>query len=314
MDNHSILDIVSSPMDSVRPDLNAAAMFAKVAELKTFRAAAHALGIPKSTVSLRVAQLETRLGQRLIERTTRSFRLTEAGDAYYQRIAPALDAMHEAERTLEDLKAKPSGRLRVTATIEGGQLVLAPIFAEYMQRYPAVGLEVVLADRHVDLIAEGFDLAVRAGQLADSSLIARRLPAFGRMRLYASADYLKARGEPRRPEELKEHDCLVMSSQSSAGVWSFRVQRKIVQHAVRARASANSFIVLRELAAAGLGIARMPEHIGERPAKDKLRRVLDAFAPPAVAMHAVYPSARHLSPKVRALIELIEMRFAALVR
>jgi DNA-binding transcriptional LysR family regulator len=131
------------------------------------------------------------------------------------------------------------------------------------------------------------------------------------MRLYASADYLKARGEPRRPEELKEHDCLVMSSQSSAGVWSFQVQRKSVQVAVRARAIANSFIVLRQFAAAGLGIARLPEHIGEMPDNGKLRRVLDGYAPPAVPMHAVYPSARHLSPKVRALIELLQTRFAS---
>jgi DNA-binding transcriptional LysR family regulator len=298
-------------MDNEKIDLNAVLVFAKVAELSTFRAAARALKIPKSTISVRVAQLEARLGQRLIERTTRSLRLTDAGSAYYRRIAPALDAMHEAERTLDDLKAQPSGRLRVTATIEGGQFLLAPIFAEYMQRYPGVELEVVLADRHVDLVAEGFDLAVRSGQLADSSLIAKRLSAVGAMRLYASAEYLKARGEPRRPEHLSEHDCLVMSSQSSANLWSFQVQRKIVAFSVKARAIANSFVVLRQLAAAGLGIARMPETLGNAQTGGKLRTVLDAYAPPPIPLHAIYPSARHLSPKVRALVELLEKNFAA---
>ena len=304
------MDVLSSRMANENIDLNTVFVFAKVAELKSFRAAARALNIPKSTVSLRIAHLEGRLKQRLIERTTRSLRLTEAGDAYYKRIAPALDAVHEAERTLDDLKAQPSGKLRLTATIEGGQFVLAPILAEYMNMYPAVEMEVVLADRQVDLIAEGFDVAVRAGQLADSTLIARRIPSGGRMRLFASSEYLRRRGEPKRPEELAEHDCLVMSSQSSAQVWSFRDNRKLVEVNVTPRAVANSFIVLRHLTAAGLGIARMPEYLGSMPipGTNKIRTVLDAFAPPPNPMHVVYPSARHLSPKVRALIDLLENR------
>ena len=130
------------------------------------------------------------------------------------------------------------------------------------------------------------------------------------MRLFASGEYLRRRGEPKRPEELAEHDCLVMSSQSSARVWSFRNNRKLVEVKVRARAVANSFIVLRHLTAAGHGIARMPEYLGSMPmpGTNKVRTVLDAFAPPPKPMHVVYPSARHLSPKVRALIDLLENR------
>lgn len=313
LDNHRFVDVLSNRMANDSIDLNTILVFAKVAELKTFRAAARVLNIPKSTVSLRIAQLEGRLKQRLIERTTRSLRLTEAGDAYYRRIAPALDAVHEAERTLDDLKAQPSGKLRITTTIEGGQFVLAPILAEYMNLYPAVEMEVVLADRQVDLIAEGFDVALRAGQLPDSTLIARQLPSAGPMRLFASGEYLRRRGEPKHPDELAEHDCLVMSSQSSARLWSFRSNRKSIEVAVRARAIANSFIVLRHLTAAGLGIARMPEYLGSMPmpGTNKLRTVLDAFALPAMPMHVVYPSARHLSPKVRALVQLLENRLSA---
>jgi DNA-binding transcriptional LysR family regulator len=299
-------------MDNPRADLNAALVFTRVVELKSFRAAARALGLPKSTVSAKVAQLEDRLGQRLLERTTRSLRLTEAGASYFQRAAPALDALHEAERILDDLKAEPSGRLRVTATVEGGQYLLAPVLSEYARRYPAVELEVLLTDRQVDLIGEGFDFALRAGELADSSLVARKLRLSGGLRLYASPSYLAQRGEPRRPEQLAKHDCLIMSSQSRPAVWRFQSQRKVMEINVRTRARANSFVVLRELAVAGLGIVRMPDYLGaDAEAAGTLRPLLDRFAPTVSPLHAVYPSARHLSPKVRALIELLDARLAS---
>jgi len=297
-----------SLLDNLRADPDATRVFVQVVESKTFRAAARALGMPKSTVSFRVAALENQLGVRLLERTTRRLRLTDAGALYHQGAQAALETLQEAERALSERKAAPSGRLCVTATLEGGQFMLAPVFAEYARRYPAVELEVMLTDRRVDLIEEGIDVAIRGGTLPDSSFIARRLPSLGVMGCYASSEYLKAHGVPERPRELAHHACLVMTSQSEPLLWQFEVNGKVSAVRVVPRARANSFVVLAEFARAGLGIARMPGNIAQAAGKGRaLRPVLEAFRPKnAGGLHAIYPSARHLSPKVRALIELLE--------
>jgi DNA-binding transcriptional LysR family regulator len=292
-------------------DLNAVLAFAKVVELKSFRAAAEALGVPKSTLSRKVAELEDALGTRLLERTTRRLRLTDAGTAYHLRVAPALDALTEAEQAVEQQLAKPSGRLRLTTTVEGGQTLLPAILNEYLQRHPHVQLELELTDRRVDLVEEGFDLAIRAGTLPDSTLVARRLGAPGCLGVYASPSYLRVHGEPRHPRELAEHTCLVMSAQSTPRTWAFLEKKKPILVKVRARAEANSFVLIRELAVAGHGIARLPEYIAAARGK-QLTRILAAFTPAALPWHAVYPSARNLSPKVRALVALLEAKFAKL--
>lgn len=290
-----------------RNDLNAIAVFSKVAELQNFRAAAQVLGVPRSTVSLKVAQLEDRLGARLIERTTRRLRLTEAGEAYYHRVSMALEALDEAERAVDELQSRPAGRLRLTTTVEGGQVMLGPVLAEYLRRYPEVEIEVVLADRQVDLLGEGFDLAIRAGAtLPDSTLVARRLNPSGAFRIYASEDYLRRRGTPCRPEDLAGHDCLAMSSQSAPTHWRFRDGERSMTVEIHPRLTVNSFVVLRDLVTAGRGLARLPDLIATHPALPAgLRPVLEDFALPPVPYYAVYPSARNLSPKVRAFVELL---------
>jgi DNA-binding transcriptional LysR family regulator len=294
-------------------DLNAVSTFAKVVELKSFRAAAAALGMPKSSVSRKIAELEDVLGARLLERTTRRLRLTDAGHAYYLRVTPALDALGEAQRALEDASAKPSGRLKLTMTVEGGHTLLGPILDEYLVKYPDVQLQVELVDRRVDLVEEGFDLAIRVGALPDSTLVCRKLGSPGNLHVYVSPSYIKARGTPRHPRELAEHDCLIMSAQSAPGTWTFRDRRKPLPVKVRARAEANSFLLLRELAIAGHGLARLPKYFAlEALERGALVAVLDAFLPEPLSWHAVYPSSRNLSPKVRALVELLERRFAAI--
>jgi DNA-binding transcriptional LysR family regulator len=294
-------------------DLNAVGCFAKVVELESFRAAAAALGIPKSTLSRKIAELEDALDARLLERTTRRLRLTDAGQAYHQRIAPALDALREAERAVEAQNAKPSGRLKLTMTAEGGQ-TLAPIFAEYLSLHPGVRLQMELTDRRVDLVEEGFDLAIRAGALPDSTLVAKRLSPVAAFRVYASPRYLAARGTPRHPRELGEHDCLVMSAQSTPLTWSFQERGKALPIKVRAHTEANSFILLRELAAAGHGIVRIPDYLALQLPQSaeglELRELLIAFVPPPMPWHVVYASSRHLSPKVRALVDLLELRLS----
>lgn len=314
LDNPTIFGFIVQMTGHAHPqhDLNAVTAFARVVEHRSFRGAARALGIPKSTLSLKVAELEAALGARLLERTTRSLRLTDAGHAYHARVVPALEALSDAARTVEQLNTSPSGRLRMTTTVEGGQILLGPLVAEYLGRYPEVEVEVYLVDRHVDLIEEGFDLALRGGALPDSTLVARKIAAPGCLRLYASPEYLRRRGTPKHPHDLEKHDCLVMSAQSKPASWGFQVGKKQVSVEVRARSQANSFVVLRDLAAAGIGVARLPDYIGA-PAHEagKLRLLLEPFLLAPLPWHAVYPSSRHLAPKVRAMIELIEERFGS---
>jgi DNA-binding transcriptional LysR family regulator len=292
-------------------DLNAVTCFAKVVELESFRAAGAALGVPKSTVSRKVAELEDALGTRLLERTTRRLRLTEAGRTYHQRVVPALDALGEAERALEEQSAEPSGSLKLTMTVEGGQMLLGPILAEYLTRYPQVRLQVELMDRRVDLVEEGFDLAIRAGALADSSLIARRFGTPRGLRIYGSERYLSEHGTPKHPRDLVNHRCMVMTGQSAPLAWKFQQRGKPLSIKLRPYVEANSFVLLGELVARGHGIARLPDYMaGELAKTHALRSILDSFAPPPMPWHAVYPSSRNLSPKVRALVDLLELRFS----
>ncbi len=288
-------------------DLNSVAAFAGVLEAGTFRGAAKALRVPRSTVSRRIAELEDQLGVRLLERTTRSIRLTDAGAAYHRQVAPALEALREAERALCTGQAAPSGRLRISAPDGFGEGKLADVLSEYIRLYPAVELEVDFTNRRVDLLAEGIDLAIRAGPLADSSLIARRLGRPQRALLHASPAYLRKRGTPRRVDDLTRHDCLLLTG---SRFWHLRRHGRIAEVPVRVRASVGNLELLRALALAGLGIARLPEHMGVAAVQEgALRTVLDSVAPPAIPLHAIYPSARHLPVKVRAFLELLEARF-----
>lgn len=292
-------------------DLNAVAAFAGVLEAGTFRGAALALRVPRSTVSRKIAELEDRLGVRLLERTTRSVRLTDEGAAYHRQVQPALEALREAERTLSTGRASPSGRLRVTAPdFFATEPAFAEVIAEYMRLHPGVELDVECTNRRVDLLAEEFDVAIRAGHLADSTLVSRRLGRPQQVRLYASPAYLRARGTPRRVEDLAGHDCLVLRGAPRS--WPLRRGRRVAEIPVRVRAAASGFELLRALALAGHGIARLPEYLGTEDVRaGALRTVLDAAAPPPLPLRVVYPSARHLSVKLRKLLELLEARFPA---
>jgi DNA-binding transcriptional LysR family regulator len=283
--------------------------FIAVAEAHGFREAARVLGIPKSTLSQRVAALEERLGAQLLTRSTRRLQLTDAGESYYRDVTPAIDTLRAAEARIVQLKAQPSGRLRMTAPFELGQGLFGELLAEYGARYSEVRLEVVLLDRQVDLIAEGFDLALRVGPLDDSRLVARRVAAPQTLRLYASADYLRRSGTPRHPDELGAHRCLIMSGAREPRVWRFEHGREKLKVTIEPQAEVNSFLVLCELTKRSLGIARMPDSYaaGSQP---PLREVLGAYAPPPRECFLVYPNARHISPALRAMVDLAAERFA----
>jgi DNA-binding transcriptional LysR family regulator len=294
------------------PDLNAVTAFAKVAEMRSFRGAAEALGLAKSTLSQRVAKLEQQLGARLLSRTTRVVRLTEVGESSYQAVAPALAALHAADCLVADLRQRPRGSLRLTAPVELGQAVMGDAIAWFAERHPEVDLLIELTDRQVNLVEEGFDLALRVGPLSDSSLVSRRISEPQAKRLYASPAYLKAHGVPARPDDLARHACMVMTGHTEATTWRLHGPDGPEAIALRPKIAVNSWTVLRELALAGRGIARLPElELREALATGALVEVLADYAPPPVACYAVFPSARNLSPTVRAMIDALVERLGA---
>lgn len=289
-------------------DLNAVHLFVMVVETGSFRGAARKLGVPKSTVSRKLSELESRLGLRLLHRTTRKVALTEAGQTYYQQCAPAVGALTEAERALAQTQAVPRGLLRISTPPTFGHLFLADILLDFMRAYPEVQAQVDLSDRHVDLLTEGFDVAIRGGSLPDSSLVQRPL-GVTRVKYCASPDYLAARGVPETPHDLAGHDCILYNSQTNSAQWDFQERRGLMRMTVRGRFAANSFALIRDAALVGMGIARLPSFLTWKDEREgRLRSVLDAYSPAPMRLQAVYPTARHLSMKVRVFLDFLVER------
>ena len=273
--------------------------FTRVVEEGSFTAAARALGLPKSTVSRHVAALEDRLGVRLLHRTTRSLRPTDVGQAYFERASAILADVEEAEQAVSHMQSTPRGTLRVTAGVSFGSGYLGQIIAGFLETYPDVQVETVLTDRYVDLIGEGFDVALRAGTLDDSSLIARRLGS-ARLVVVASPAHLEAHGRPETPSELRKHDCIRFALSRSGGSWSFRNEAV----PITGRLTLDNGELILDAARRGLGVARLPTFIcGEALRAGELVSLLDDDVPQSGGVYAVYPHNRHLSAKVRAFVD-----------
>jgi DNA-binding transcriptional LysR family regulator len=262
----------------------------------SFTKAARSLGVTKQAVSSRIARLERRLGVRLLERTTRRLRATDAGAAFYERSKGIAAQIDEAEREARDRQARPTGLLRVTAPYLFGRRFLAPIVADFMREHPEVSIELVLADRRVNLVEEGFDLAIRVGQLDDSSLTARRL---GRAR----ASVVAAKGFPNR-RRITDADTLVSVpaiGMRTSEEWT--VGRKKIR--VRPKLVVNDLEIACDAAVAGLGVASLPELVTEshllRGALVRLFPEDDVWVP----VHAVFPSREYLASKVRAFLDAL---------
>jgi DNA-binding transcriptional LysR family regulator len=284
--------------------------FVRVAECGSFSKAAERLHSSKSVVSRQVGALEAELGARLLHRTTRALTLTEAGRGYFEQAARILADLAEANASVGQLQAAPRGRLRVSAPMSFGFLHLASAVPDFLERYPDVEIELALNDRYVDLVNEGFDMAVRIGKLEDSSLVARKL-APSRRTISAAPAYLQKRGTPASPDDLEAHECLCYSNLGLSQEWRFvRADGRPWPVAVRGRLHANNGDALRAAALRGFGLVVLPSFlVGRDFQSGALVSVLDAFMPQDSAVHAVYPHARHLSPKVRAFVDFLAERF-----
>ena len=272
-------------------DLNRVAVFLRVVQAGSFTAAAAALGVRKSSVSRSVAALEADLGIRLLQRTTRKLSLTDAGRAYHDRARDALAGLEEAREAVSSLGAEPRGLVRVTAPVDLAG-ALAEVTTRFLRTWPAVHVETVLTARVVDLVREGFDLAVRAGVLADSSLLARRL-GDSDLGLFASPGYLDAAGRPRRLPELERHECVLYRAGGTAATWRLSGPRGEEQVVVHGRADADEYAFVRAMVLAGSGIGLGPIFMfGPLAESGELERVLPRLALRGAAVHVVWPSRR----------------------
>jgi DNA-binding transcriptional LysR family regulator len=279
-------------------NLNEIAVFARVVELGSFTRAAEQLGVPRSTVSRAVARLEERLGVRLLQRSTRALRLTDAGVAYHERVAAALGLIEDAEGEVSHLQGAPRGTLRITAPYDVGAGFLAEIVARFTARYPEVRVDAVLTGRLVDLIAEGFDLAIRAGRLRDSSLMSRNLGSM-ESRLFAAPAYLAARGQPASPEALRDHDCVLFRPQNGKARWRLTGSAGAVLVEVSGSIGADDFSFVRAAVCAGAGVGLLPWFLCvDDVAAGRLVRVLPRYEQTGVALYIVYPPTEHLPQRV----------------
>jgi DNA-binding transcriptional LysR family regulator len=282
-------------------DLNDVVVFAKVVQTGSFTRAGRELALPKSTVSRKVSELEARLGARLLQRTTRSLSLTDAGRAYYDHASRIVGELDAGAAAVQELEETPRGRLRVSAPLNFG--LFAPVLTSFAQRHAAVEVEVVCSDRMVDLVEENFDLAIRASRLKDSTLVARPLGVLRNL-IVASPDYVARNGEPRKPKDLTEHACLLFGAGADRG--HFRLSRRGKEEtvAVAGHLVANDFDLLQDAAKNGLGVTMLPyPRVAGDLEAGRLVRLLSGWSAPTFPIHAVYPSTRHLSPKVRAFVD-----------
>jgi DNA-binding transcriptional LysR family regulator len=285
-------------------EIGAVELFARVAELRSFRGAADALGVPRSTVSRRINELERALGTRLLRRTTRRVELTSAGKTYLRACSPALATILEAGRALSTSAEETAGRLRVTAPVTLGEGFLGDVVAECLARHPQMSIELVLTDRQVELEAEKFDLAFRSGTLKDTSLVAHELGR-AQPRCFAAREYLRDRGTPRTPRDLLRHDCILFTPMAPRGRWTFRSRGRTVEVPVRGRLIVNSIPLALDAAMQGFGIVRAPGAlVVEGQAAKQLVEVLDTYAPPPRPAYAVHPSGGRATPAARVFLEI----------
>ncbi len=282
-------------------------VFTQVVAEGSFTAAARALGMPKSTVSRRVSELEKRLGARLLHRTTRKLSLTDVGREYHARAARIVEQLQEAEALVQETQAEPTGTLKLTAPADLAMEFLSGLLSEFTARYPKVSIMLDLSQRLVDMVEEGFDLALRAGTMRDSSLVARRITR-GRSHLFASPEYIGCRGEPKTLDELGDHDSVLMGKHLST-TWRLLRRKRLYDVRVSGRIVATEYPFVRHAAIDGMGVALLPDRmVAPDVAAGRLCKVLPEYTTEEFGLWIVYPSARHLPAKARVFIDFVSER------
>lgn len=286
--------------------LTALRVFRQVVEGGAFAAAARKLRLSPAAVSKNVGELEAHLGVRLLNRTTRRMSLTEAGTRYYQQVSRILDDLEDADGSMQPLSHSPSGLLRVSAPMSLSLVRFSGAVVRFMQAYPDLSLDLQLDDRRVDIVKDGFDLAIRGSdRLEDSSLVARRIMALRHV-VCAAPAYFGAKGRPQTPMELAGHDCVQFSLSGHAGEWEFSRDGETRKVQVTGRYKVTSSLAIRDALCAGFGVSLIPRlYVQDDIAAGRLETALDDWDPVVTQVYAVYPSRRYLLPKVRAFVDFL---------
>jgi len=285
--------------------LNSMTIFVAVAKAQGFTAAAEKIGLSRAQISKSVMLLEQHLGTRLLNRTTRRVSLTEIGRIYYERCKTILHDIEEIEGIANAQTINPHGRLTMSAPTSFGILQLNEVIPQYLKQYPQVQISLSLADRFIDVVSEGFDLVLRIAELEDSSLIARKIAPCKRV-LCASPTYLSKNGEPKVPQDLTNHQCLIYSNELKPDTWVLHGPDKTETIKVNGSVCADNGDILKTAALRGLGITLLPTFIvGSDLLAGRLQQVLPDYCPPEISIYAVFPSRRYLSAKVRTFIDFL---------
>lgn len=278
-------------------------VFVAVVENGGFSAASRTLGVSKSAVSKRINQLENHLGVLLLHRTTRKLSLTEAGERYYEHAAQALNAAGKAEDAVTELQGEPQGKLKISSPMSFGRLHVAPLIPKFLQRYPKLQINLVMDDRNIDLVADGIDVAIRSGNMQDSTLIARRLTPL-RQVLCASPTYIKQYGMPITPSELCDRNCLLFSYSGDSNQWTLNKDSQSEVALVSGNYRVNNSEALLEALREGIGIGRLPTFVAGPDLKlGNLVRILESYHIPDHTFYAVFPERQYLPAKVRAFLD-----------
>ena len=289
--------------------LDGVAVFVGVINTGSFTAAAQALGHSTSYVSKEITRLEKRLGSRLLNRTTRTISLTDAGRAYFERCSQIVIDAENAERSISQLQDKPRGLLRVNAPVSFASIYLLDYLSEFMNDFAEITLDVEFNDRMIDVVAEGYDVVIRAGNIQDSNLVARKFTT-SKSVVVASPDYLKKNGRPLQASELEQHACLAYSLLPNPTLWNFVKDNSHTAVNINARLMANNAGLEVAMAVNGVGIGRLPLFCCEKEiAKGELVIILEDYDQPEIGVYVVYPHRQYLTARVRAFVDFIVDKF-----